>query len=69
MNKAKVILAQLDRKQYELIPELENAGYKTNTCELSLILNGRLSTKRTEKIAETINGILDRWQNEQTHKE
>lgn len=62
--KIKVRLAELDRKQAELIPELSKKGLKVNPTELSLAISGRVQQPKTDKILSAANEIVAAWESE-----
>lgn len=62
--KIKVRLAELGRKQAELIPELSKKGLKVNPTELSLAISGRVQQPKTDKILSAANEIVSAWENE-----
>ncbi|MCI5903520.1 MAG: hypothetical protein MRZ61_00060 [Oscillospiraceae bacterium] len=60
----KVRLAELGRKQVELIPALEKRQIKTNPSELSNTLKGVLQSPKAEKILSAANEIVTEWEQE-----
>lgn len=62
--KIKVRLAELGRKQVELIPELAKQGLSVNPTELSLAILGRSQQPKAEKILSVANEIISAWENE-----
>lgn len=62
--KIKVRLAELGRKQAELIPELSKKGLKVNPTELSLAISGRVQQPKTDKILSAANEIVSAWERE-----
>lgn len=62
--KIKVRLAELGRKQVELIPELAKRGLSVNPTELSLAILGRSQQPKAEKILSAANEIVSEWEKE-----
>lgn len=60
--KIKVRLAELGKKQLDLIPELAKRGLKVNPTELSLAILGRSQQPKTEKILSAANEIVSEWE-------
>lgn len=64
--KIKVRLAELGKKQVDLIPELAKMGLKVNPAELSLAILGRSQQPKTEKILSAANEIVSTWEQAKT---
>lgn len=62
--KIKVRLAELNKKQNELIPELVKRGIKVNSTELSQAVNGTNQQPKMQTILSAANEILSEWENE-----
>lgn len=62
--KIKVRLAELNKKQNELIPELVKRGIKVNSTELSQAVNGTNQQPKMQTILSAVNEILSEWENE-----
>lgn len=62
--KIKVRLAELNKKQIELIPELVKRGIKVNSTELSQAVNGTNQQPKMQTILSAANEILSEWENE-----
>lgn len=62
--KIKVRLAELGKKQVDLIPELAKRGLKVNPTELSLAILGRKQQPKTDKILSVANEIVSEWEKE-----
>lgn len=60
--KIKVRLAELGRKQGELIPELAKRGIKVNPTELSQAVNGTNQQPKMQVILSTANEIISEWE-------
>ena len=60
----KVRLAELGRKQVELIPDLEKRQITTNAADLSNTLKGVLQSPKAEKILSAANEIVTEWEQE-----
>lgn len=60
--KIKVRLAELGKKQVELIPELAKRGLKVNPTELSNAILGRIQQPKTDKILSAANEIVSEWE-------
>lgn len=60
--KIKVRLAELGKKQVDLIPELAKRGLKVNPAELSNAILGRIQQPKTDKILSTANEIISEWE-------
>lgn len=57
-------LADLGKKQYDLIPELAKMGFRVNPAELSQAVNGTSQQPKIEKVASACNEIVTRWEKE-----
>lgn len=66
--KIKVRLAELGKKQVDLIPELAKRGLKVNPTELSLAILGRKQQPKTDKILSIANEIVSAWEKEIKHE-
>lgn len=64
--KIKVRLAELGKKQVDLIPELAKRGLKVNPTELSLAILGRKQQPKTDKILSIANEIVSEWERERS---
>lgn len=62
--KIKVRLAELERKQIDLIPELAKRGIKVNPTELSYAIRGRTQQPKAAKILSAANEIISEWESE-----
>lgn len=62
--KIKVRLAELNKKQNELIPELVKRGIKVNSTELSQAVNGTNQQPKMQTILSAANEILSEWESE-----
>ncbi|MCM1523434.1 MAG: hypothetical protein NC120_03145 [Ruminococcus sp.] len=60
--KIKVRLAELGRKQVELIPELAKRGIKVNSTELSQALSGTNRQPKMQAILSAANEIISEWE-------
>lgn len=60
----KVRLAEINRKQVDLIPELRKRDIITNPSELSNVLKGIMQTPKAEKILSAVNEIVTEWERE-----
>ncbi len=63
--KIKVRLAELGKKQVDLIPELEKKGLKVSPTELSLAILGRSQQPKMAKVLSAANEIISVWEREQ----
>lgn len=63
--KIKVRLAELGKKQVDLIPELEKRGLKANPTELSYAIRGITQSPKSGKILSAANEIVSEWEREQ----
>lgn len=57
-------LAEINRKQVDLIAELRKRDIMTNPSELSNVLKGILQTPKAERILSAANEIVTEWENE-----
>ena len=62
--KIKVRLAELGRKQVELIPELAKRGLRVNPTELSCAVRGICQSPKSMKILSAANEIVSEWESE-----
>lgn len=62
--KIKVRLAELGKKQVDLIPELEKKGLKVSPTELSLAILGRNQQPKMAKVLSAANEIISDWEQE-----
>ena len=66
--KIKVRLAELGKKQVDLIPELAKRGLKVNPTELSNAILGRIQQPKTDKILSAANEIVSEWEKAEKHR-
>ena len=64
--KIKVCLAELGKKQVDLIPELAKRGLKVNPAELSNAILGRIQQPKSDKILSAANEIVSAWEQAKT---
>ena len=58
----KVRLAELDMRQVELLEPLSRRGYELSPCQLSLAINGYMTSDRGLKIVAAIDEIISEWE-------
>ena len=62
-NPIKIRLAQLDKKQVDLLEELQKRGFKTLAdTTLSKIINGRMESPQADAVKGMIPVVLDEWE-------
>lgn len=66
--KIKVRLAELGKKQVDLIPKLAKRGLKVNPTELSFAILGRKQQPKTDKILSATNEIVSEWENAENRR-
>ena len=65
-NPIKIRLAQLGKKQVDLLEELQKRGFKTLAdSTLCKIVNGRMESPQSDAVKKVITTILDEWEKEQ----
>ncbi len=62
--KIKARLAELGKKQVDLIPELEKRGLKVSPAELSGAILGRVKQPKADKVLSASNEIISEWERE-----
>lgn len=60
----KIELMKLNKKQRDLVSELQKLGYKVGPADMSAAINGYLNTPKGEKIIEESEKIIERWKSE-----
>ena len=55
-------LAQLGIPQVKLIEPLCRLGYELSPCQLSLAINGYMTSERGTKIVKAIDEIISEWE-------
>ena len=64
-NPIKIRLAQLGKKQVDLLEELHKRGFKTVAdTTLSKIINGRMESPQADAVKKVIAVILEEWERE-----
>lgn len=58
----KARLAELDMRQVKLLEPLSRRGYELSPCQLSLAINGYMTSKRGLKIVAAIDEIISEWE-------
>lgn len=64
--KIKVRLAELEKKQVDLIPELAKRGLKVNSTELSQAISGKNQQPKMGNILSAANEIISMWEQAKT---
>ena len=63
-RKFKARLAELGIPQVKLIEPLSRLGYELSPCQLSLAINGYMTSERGNKIVKAIDEIISKWEKE-----
>ena len=63
-RKFKARLAELGIPQVKLIEPLGRLGYELSPCQLSLAINGYMTSERGTKIVKAIDEIISKWEKE-----
>ena len=66
----KIKLLELGKRQTDLLDELRKRGWKrVQQSELSVIINGKLTTPKADAVLSSCHDILKDWESEKKRKE